>query len=145
LEAQWTTISLKKIIVPLQFWNTDTVTFWKSCGVQLVPNISQVYLYRPRCMINVVITRDSSHISTWWQADRKLTLQKYLLPLSSKSILVDTVSHFLHTHSLQSSSKLHVSAQCGHHQVRIHVWSHWNNYIHRSFLMLVPINDKIMG
>jgi hypothetical protein len=62
-----------------------------------------------------------------------------------KLILVDTISHF-HTLTVHSfSSELHVSAQCGHHQVRIHVQSlHWVNYMHRSFTMLFPINDKII-
>jgi hypothetical protein len=42
-------------------------------------------------------------------------------------ILVDTVSHFLHTHSSQSSSGLHVSAQCGHVEMGVtqkHLQSH---------------------
>jgi hypothetical protein len=56
-------------------------------------------------------------------------------------ILVDTISHFLHTHSSQSPSELHVSAQCGHHQVLIHVWSHCTVIICTSLICIDTLRD----
>jgi hypothetical protein len=43
--------------------------------------------------------------------------------------LIDTYQSLLHTHSSQFSSELHVSAQCGHHQVGVHVRSHCTGII----------------
>jgi hypothetical protein len=37
-------------------------------------------------------------------------------------ILVDIYQSLSHTHSSQFSSELHVSTQCGHHQVRKHMF-----------------------
>jgi hypothetical protein len=50
---------------------------------------------------------------------------------------------FSYTHSSQFPFELHVSAQCGHHQIQIHVRSHCTGTIKYLFLDSVTINNKI--
>ena len=48
-----------------------------------MPNISLRYLYNPRCVTNVVISRDSSASSTWWNLHLRSSLLNTVDPLKS--------------------------------------------------------------
>jgi hypothetical protein len=58
-------------------------------------------------------------------------------------ILVDSCQSVSHTHSSQFSFELHVSAHCGHHQVRVHVQSHCAGTIIYSFLNVVSMTSNM--
>ena len=50
---------------PLQARTTPDMIFWYFSGVEEIPNMSRLYLYRRQWETNVVTSLDSSSSSTW--------------------------------------------------------------------------------
>jgi hypothetical protein len=55
------TMSSDIFCTPSISWNTCDTTCWYFSGAALILNIKRLYLYKPLCVTNVVISRESSN------------------------------------------------------------------------------------
>ena len=80
-------ISSEMFCTPSMSCNVCWMTCWYFFGPDDITNISLLYLYRPWCVMSVVIPRDSSDNSIWWYPNLKSNLLNTLLRLMSWSTL----------------------------------------------------------
>ena len=75
--------SSAKLATPSQPCKTSATIFWYLSGANVAPNVKCLYLYKPRCVTNVVISRDLSSSSTWCKPHLRSSFEKTVEPLRS--------------------------------------------------------------